>query len=158
MIASVPLEKGGRATNIHSYGYNKGFDHLYDTMKLILQDCDALLRSGKNVIMIAQSIASKVANPAGEDYLCDGPRLQVRRPSIESLYREWLDHLLRIDFASQFVSKEKKVSGDTERAIFTQQQQYFRAKTRYIKEPVVAYADPSDDSIWQYVFPERYEE
>lgn len=156
MLDTIMTEKGGRAKNIHSYGYNKGFDHQYDTMKLILQDCDALIRQGKNIILIAQALPFKISNPGGEDYLCDGPRLSTRTPNVMALYCEWVDHLLRIDYEAVVVSKEKKISGSTTRAIYVEGEPHFRAKSRTIHERVVSFEDAGDDSIWQFMHPEKY--
>lgn len=158
MLDSVPMENGGKASNIIAYGYNKGFQHLYDLMKFILVDCDALVRQGKNVILIAQAAPNKVSNPAGTDYLCDGPRLYAGKPSIEALYCEWADHILRIDYSGLWVDKQNKkdtkgkASGDTTRIIHTKPEVYFRAKSRTLVEPVITFDSPADDSVWQFMF------
>lgn len=160
MLANIPTEKGERVKNIVGYGYNKGYQHLYDLMKFILQDCDRLIHQEKNVILIAQAIPNKVSNPGGEDYLRDGPRLYAGKPSIEALYCEWADHILRIGYQNVFVTKQNKkdtkgkAAGDTTRVIHTEQEIYFRAKSRTLtaKEAVVSFEDPTDDSIWKFIF------
>lgn len=160
MLATISTEKGGKVDNIVGYGYNKGYQHLYDLMKSILQDCDALIHAGKNVILVAQSIPNKVSNPAGDDYLRDGPRLYAGKPSIEALYCEWADHILRIDYQDIWVAKQSKkdtkgkAAGDTTRVIYTKQEIYFRAKSRTIEEPVISFNDKTDDSIWKFMFGE----
>lgn len=151
MLATIPKENGDKATNIVAYGYNKGYQHLYDLMKFILQDCDALVRTGKNVILIAQATPNRISNPGGEDYLRDGPRLYAGKPSTEALYCEWADHILRIDYQNVWV-KEKKVVGDTTRVIFTKPELYFRAKSRTVDEPVISFENQQDDSIWKFIF------
>lgn len=152
VVQSIPTEKGGQVSNIMGYGYNKGFKHLYNVMKGPLQDCDELIRRGKNVIFVAQGALHNVANPSGEDYFRAGLRLHVDKTwSIESLYSEWADHILRVDYLNAFV-KDKKVSGSTERAIFVQPKLYFRAKSRTIKEPIVSFETEADASIWGFVF------
>ncbi len=150
-FATVPGPKGSKVTNIEGYGYNKGYKHLYDTMNHILSDCDELVRRGKNVIMIAQAIPNRISNPGGEDFLRDGPRLYAGKPSIEALYCEWADHILRIDYINAF-TKDKKISGDTSRAVFVQPELHFRAKSRTVEEPVVSFEDNADDSIWKFIF------
>ncbi len=150
-FATVPGPKGSKVVNIEGYGYNKGYKHLYDTMNHILSDCDELIRRGKNVIMVAQAIPHRISNPGGEDYLRDGPRLYAGKPSIEALYCEWADHILRIDYINAFM-KDKKISGDTSRAVLTQPELYFRAKSKNVDEAVVSFADKADDSIWQFMF------
>jgi len=155
VVKAIPTEKGVRVKNLMGYGYNKGYKHLYDVMNLILQDCDGLIRRNKNVILIAQAALHNVPNPGGEDFLRAGLRLHVDKSwSIEGLYSEWADHILRIDYHNTFV-KEKKVSGSTERAIYVQPEVYFRAKSRTIKEPVVSFETEADDSIWNLIFGEK---
>jgi hypothetical protein len=142
--------QGKPVLNMEGYGYNKGYKHLWDTMQLILQDCDTLIRAGKNVILVAQSKPAKVANAEGEDFLCDMPSLFSGSPSISASYVEWCDHVLAIRYNGMKV--EKKKAGDAERAIFTYPTPYFRAKSRTVKEPIVAFASEADDSIWKFIF------
>ena len=155
VLATITNDKGDRMDNIIRYGYNKGFRHLYDTMKLILQDADSLIHRGKNVIIIAQMAANKVPNPGGEDYLREGPRLYAGTPSIEALYCEWADHIFRIGYSYLTVDKKKKVTGgENTRAVFVHPQPHFRAKSRTLgpDKAVVAFDDPKDDSIWRFLF------
>lgn len=152
VVATIPTEKGAHVKNLIGYGYNKGYKHLYNVMKGPLQDCDELIRRGKNVIFIAQAGLHNVPNPGGEDYLRAGLRLHIDKTwNIESLYCEWADHVLRIDYYDAFV-KDKKVTGKTVRAVFVQPELHFRAKSRTIQEPVVSFENQADDSIWKFVF------
>lgn len=153
MLANIPKEKGDKARNIVAYGYNKGYQHLYDLMKFILQDCDRLVHQGKNVILIAQAAPNRVSNPGGEDYLRDGPRLYAGKPSVEALYCEWPDFVLRIDYQNIW-AEDKKAKGDTTRVIYTQPEVYFRAKSKNLtpKQAVVSFETPQDDSIWKFIF------
>lgn len=158
MLDNVPTEGGSKAKNIVAYGYNKGYQHLYDLMKLIIQDCDMLRRKGKNIIIVAQSSPNRVSNPAGDDYLRDGPRLCARNgANVESLYCEWASHILRIDYQGIWASKAKKVTGDTTRIIYTQPEAHFRAKSRILAngetlEPIISFSQPDDNSIWEFMF------
>jgi hypothetical protein len=156
---SIPMKGGQYASNIEGYGYKEGYKHLYDIMRFILQDCDALARQGKNVVLIAQANPNKIANPGGEDFLCQGPRLYAGKPSIESLFCEWSDHILYINYQDVTVSKQKKATGGSVRAIYTQPEVYFRAKTRQLKSgnflpPMISFADMRDDSLWKFMFAE----
>lgn len=161
MFDTIPHEKGQTVNSIEGYGYGKGYTHMYDTMKLILQDCDELIRRGKNVIIIIQCTVAPVANAAGDDYVCDAPRLYPGNkitPSIRDMYIEWSDHLLFVNHSSTAV-KDKKIKGDVTRAVFTQGQLHFKAKTRVLKSgvvipEVVTFDTIEDDSIWQMIFPE----
>ena len=126
-------------------------------MKLILQDCDALIRKGKNVILIAQSTPHNVPNPGGEDFIRQGPRLTSRKnANVEALYCEWADHILHIGYQFLNVDKKKKATGSGGRAIFVHPEPHFRAKSRTLglDKAVVSFEDPTDDSIWTFLFGE----
>ncbi len=154
MLATITNDKGVYVENIVKYGYNKGYRHLYDTMKLILQDADSLIHRGKNVIIIAQAAPNRVANPGGEDFLREGPRLYSGTPSIEALYCEWADHIFRISYEYLVVGDKKVTGGENKRAVFVHPQPHFRAKSRTLgpDKAVVAFDDPKDDSIWRFLF------
>lgn len=154
VIDTVSSGTSGKARNIESYGYGKGYRHLYDAMNLILQDIDIVLRKGINVCLLAQSSAKTVANPDGEDYLREGPRLyNGKNNSVEDLYCEWADHLLRIGYQAVNVEHNKATTTGT-RAVFCKGRAHFRAKSRTLDPSieVVAFDGPSDDSIWQFIF------
>ncbi len=153
VVATISTEKGAKVTNLMGYGYNKGYKHLYNIMRGPLADCDELVRRGKNVILIAQAALRSVPNPSGEDFLRAGLRLHADKSwNIESLYCEWASEIYRIDYHNAFVSKEKKISGGSIRAIFTQPELYFRAKSRRGLDPVVSFENSADDSIWTFMF------
>ncbi len=161
VVATIPTEKGGKVKNLIGYGYNKGYKHLYNVMKSPLQDCDELIRRGKNVILIAQAGLHNIPNPGGEDFLRAGLRLHVDKTwNIEALYCEWADYVLRVDYYNAFV-KDKRVSGSTDRAVFVQPELHFRAKTRtpwYNEDgsliSVLSFETLADDTVWQYIFGE----
>ncbi len=161
MFDTIPHEKGNTVTSIEGYGYGKGYNHLYDVMKLILMDADELIRRGKNVIIIVQSTIASVANAAGDDYVCDAPRLYPGNkitPSIRDLYIEWADHVLFVNHANIAV-KDKKIKGEVTRAVFTQGQLHFKAKTRVLVSgevipAIINFDSVKDDSVWQFIFPE----
>lgn len=161
MFDTIPHEKGNTVTSIEGYGYGKGYNHLYDVMKLILQDADELIRRGKTVVIIVQCTVAPVANAAGDDYVCDAPRLYPGNkitPSIRDMYIEWADHVLFVNHANTAV-KDKKIKGAVTRAVFTQGQLHFKAKTRVLASgevipAIINFDDVKDDSIWQFIFPE----
>ena len=153
MFEHVKGPKGSVCQNIESYGYNKGYRHLYDTMRLILQDCEPLVRAGKNIILVAQNKNIKVANPAGDDYLRDGPSLYSGTPSIVDQYCEWVDYIFKIGY-SYITVESKKAAGSTERVIYTQPEVYYIAKSRTPLDAEIPFAEPSDDTIWRTLFDE----
>lgn len=159
MFATVPHEKGHTVNSIEGYGFGKGYRHLYDTMKLLLQDADELVRRGKNVIFIAQCIPRSIPNAAGEDYLCNCPRLypgSKNLPSVEAMYCEWADDVLFINHAKAIVAAGK-IKGTADRAVFTAGELHFKAKTRVLADgrtipPVISFGSVDDPSLWIYLF------
>ena len=163
LFANYKHEKGHSVKSIEGYGWGKGYKHLQDAMRLLLQDLDGLVRQGINVILIAQESSVVVANAGGLDFLQSGPKLyQGKSFSVRADYCEWADHVLRIAHLETHVSGEKDAtvgkiaSTDTTRAIFTQEARHFFAKSRTLAEPIISFDSPTDDSLWQYLFPEEY--
>lgn len=164
VLRTVPGPQNSKAVNMESYGYGKGYKHLYDTMKLPLLDFDKLVAAGKNVIIICQSVNNKVANPAGEDFLRDEPRLyHSRQYSVLLAWCEWADHIFRIAYQGTWVNKKSKqatfgkATGDTTRIIQTKEEVHFKAKSRTLDEPVISFSSKDDDSLWRLLFPSKYE-
>ena len=180
VIDTIPHENGRtEIRHLDDYGYGKGYNHLFDTMRLIFQDLDGLVRRGKNIGVICQQCPIVVANAAGANYLQDGPKLYSPGPDSKQSFTvrgfacEWADHVVKIDYLAQQIvgartetdnrGKVKehagKVQGTTERAIFTQPQDpsYF-AKTRTLsaEQAVISFATQADDSFWRFLFPEEY--
>jgi len=154
VVAHIPTDKGRPVKNILGYGYNKGYKHLYNAMKDVLVDAEGLIHSGKNVIFIAQAAIHTVPHPGGEEFLRSGLNLHVDKSwDIEALYCQWADHIFRIDYLNAFV-KDKKITGDTTRAIFAKPELWFRAKSRSIDAKVISFESKADDSLWRLMFPE----
>jgi hypothetical protein len=178
VIENVPHEKGAsvQIKHLDDYGYGKGYNHLFDTMRLIFQDLDGQVRQGKNVIVLCQQCPVVIANAAGANYLQDGPKLYAPGPDSKQSFTvrgyacEWADHVFKVDYLSQQVfgartedrgGKVKefagKIVGNTTRAIFTAPTDpSFFAKTRTLKDSVVSFASTDDDSIWRMLFPGEY--
>ena len=159
VLKTIPGPQNSVCKNLEGYGYGKGYKHLYDTMRLPLLDFDKLIAAGKNVIVICQSVNNKIANPAGEDYLCNEPRLyHSRLYSVLLLWCEWADHIFRIDYQGTWVNKKNKqdsygkVTGDTTRIIQTKAETHYKAKSRTLDEPVISFSTKDDDSLWCLLF------
>jgi len=155
--------KNSRVLDIEAYGYGKGFRYLFDTMGLLLPELDRLAEQGKNIVLLAQQENHRIANAAGDDYVCAGPNLSSRNPSILSLYCEWVDHILRLDYANLTVDKDSpqalkgKAVGDTTRAIFADAEVHFMAKTRQLPggsflPPLISFENKEDSSVWDLMF------
>lgn len=149
-------QKGETVKNIEDYGYHKGYRRWYDVMRLILTDCDPLVRKGKNIIMVAQSTICKYVQAGSEDFVKEGPALHHdKNVSTMNQYIEWADHVLRIANCSVTVSEKGKASGTNDRAVYVHPEPHFYAKSRTIPaDPyaVVSFESKTDDSIWKVLF------
>lgn len=148
---------------IGDYGYGNGFRHLYDTARLPLADYDFLIDRGVNVVLSCQMQQVELRNSGGADYQCDVPKLQKEHgkstPAVWALYNEWADHIFKIDYNDVRVS-DGKSAGTAERVIKVHGLPNFKAKSRSIPHlfPVVSFDEPSDDSIWRFLFAEAWRE
>jgi len=165
MLENVPHEKGKNVLikRIEDYGYGKGYRHLYDTMRLPLLPFDVLIERGVNVVISCQMQQIETSNSSGADFLCDVPKLQKAHgkstPSVWGLWNEWADHIFKIDYADVNVT-EGKSFGTADRVIRVHGNPSFKAKSRSIPHlfPVVSFSEPSDDSIWKFLFNEAWRE
>lgn len=172
---NYPKENREKASgSIESYGYGKGYRHSLEVMRLLLSDLDLLIRQGKNVVLLAQESTAALANAEGLDYLVAGPKLNHNKQFSNRLeVQEWADHLLRISYPETRVAgadkatKGKIISTDTSRVIFTAPARHFAAKARLVNgvrlPPVISFSaneegNPDDDSLWRFMFPEKYPE
>lgn len=148
---------------IGDYGYGNGFRYLYDTARLPLADYDFLIERGVNVVLSCQMQHVELQNSGGADYKCDVPKLQKEHgkstPAVWELYDEWADHIFKIDFNDVMVS-DGKSAGTAERVVRVHGLPNFKAKSRSIPHlfPVVSFSEPSDDSIWRFLFDEAWRE
>lgn len=176
VLDNVPHEKGKKIQRLEDYGYGKGYTHLFDAMRMVLQSFDTHVRKGRNIILLCQQCPMVIANPEGANFLENGPKLYAPGPESKQTFTirgyvcEWADHVLKLDYAQQQVHGDRvdaetgkqyagKVVGSTERVIFTTpaDPSYF-AKTRTLAEPIISFETKDDNSLWQYLFPEHYEE
>jgi hypothetical protein len=148
-------QSGAPVKHIEDYGFHKGYRRWHDVMRLILGDCDHLVRAGKNIIMVAQSTIIKSVQAGQEDFVKEGPELHHdKNVSTLNAYVSWADHVFRIATHDNKAKKGKVVSGTMDRAVFTHPEPWFYAKSRTIpiNYNVVAFEEPKDDSIWKVLF------
>lgn len=156
MLENIKKQGGGNAVNLEDYGFHKGYRHWFETMELLLTDLNALVHSGKNVILLAQSTGIKMTNEGGEDYKVAGPDLyHDDKHSILNLVKSWCDHVFRINYTHIAVDK-KKASTNNQRAVYIHPRIEFIAKSRTISEeyPCVEFKNKTDDSVWRLLFDE----
>jgi len=150
VIRNVKHEKDGKVIkSIDSYGYGKGFSHLFDAMLTILSDLDAVARLGKHVICVCHECADKVPNPSGEDYLQYQPRLQsTSQGRVRERVKEWCDHLLRIEF--DVCVNDGKAVGSGSRTIYPTQTATHWAKSRTLSDPIPY--ERGSAELWNQLF------
>ena len=145
-------------TNIEQYGFGKGYKHLLDIMRVLLQDCETHVRAGRNILFLAQESAVRIANPEGLDYLQSGPALQHNNQvSIRNEVCQWVDHVFHINHLNTRVAgkpddRTGKAVGDSTRAVYAAGARHFKAKSRTLSEDVISFETPDDDSLWQLLF------
>jgi hypothetical protein len=161
MLENVTNNKGEFVKTIEHYGYGAGHRHLYDTMRLPLCDFDALVRRGKNILILCQMQQIEITNSSGENYLCDAPKLAPKHgkqtPSVWGMWVEWCDHVFKIGY-SDLKAKDKKATASSERIIFLDGNVNFKAKSRTVPNqfPLVTFSTPEDDSIWKFIFEDAW--
>jgi hypothetical protein len=129
VIENVKHEKGNVITGLESYGYGKGYTHLFEEWKRLLGDLDRHYTAGINIGLIAHERIGKVPNPSGDDYIRYEPRLQSSdKSSIMYATKEWCDHVLFISY--DVAAKDGKAKGSGTRTIYTAETATYMAKSR----------------------------
>jgi hypothetical protein len=136
VIANVPSSGTSRADSIESYGWGKGYTHVYETFLQLLGDLDAHIRAGRTVVCIAHECTAKVPNPAGADYIRYEPRLQnSNQANIRARVKEWADHLLFVGY--DVFARDGKATGSGTRTIYPVEMPTHLAKSRSLSSPIV---------------------
>lgn len=139
VVQNIPHEKPGKVvSSIESYGYGKGFTHLYETFLQLLGDLDAHIRAGRQVVCIAHECTAKVPNPAGDNWIRYEPRLQSPesgKNSIRLRVKEWADHILFVGY-DVHVTDEGKGTGAGTRTIYPVELPTHLAKSRDLSEAI----------------------
>lgn len=152
-LRNVPKnDRGELATSVESYGFGKGFTHIYESFLPLLGDLDAHIRKGRSVICMAHECTANVPNPSGEDWIRFEPRLQSPtggKASIRHRVKEWADHLLFIGFDTS-VDREGKAKGSGTRTIYPFELPTWWAKSRKLANPIPYYQ--GDAEVWRQMF------
>lgn len=148
-VANIPHEKGHTVSRFEDYGFGKGYSHVYELMLSLLGDLDAVVRSGKHVVLVAHDCVSQVPNPAGEDYQRYEPRLNDQKNgNVRSRVREWVDHCLYVGY--DVYAKDNKGQGAGTRTIYTTELPSWIAKSRYLSEPIPY--EKGSCELWKQLF------
>jgi len=154
MIQTVPHEKGNKVTKIEDYGYKSGYRNLLDLFMPVLQDLDAHVRAGRNVVLVLHECTKLCPNPQGDDWLRYEPRLEDRdNCPIRYRVKEWLAHLLFIGY-EVVVTKDQVGKGSGERRIYPCELPHCMAKSRSLGKLLpagttsFAFPDGSQNDFW----------
>jgi len=151
VVENVPHEKGHKVSNIEDFGFGKGMTHVYKSFLELLQDLDAVIRSGKNVVCVCHDCVTTVPNPAGDDWIRYEPRLQSPpsgKNSVRHRVKEWVDHLLFVAF-DQYVEDGKAKGGGT-RTIYPTEMPSWWAKSRKLSDPIPY--ERGSAALWDQLF------
>lgn len=151
-LATVPHEKGHQVQSIEGYGFGKGLQHVFDTFSLLLQDLDAQVRAGRNVILIAHDCTADVPNPVGDDFIRFEPHLQSPKSgkaSIRNRVVQWADHVFFLGY--DVIAKDGKGKGGGTRTIFPTERPDHVAKSRTLSDPM-PFVDETDGALWTMIF------
>lgn len=138
VVMNVPHEKGQMVKNIEGYGFGKGFTHTHDAMLAILGDLDQQIRRGRHVILTAHQCTNKPENADGDNFAVVEPRLLTTKDGKNSFRHrvvEWVDHVFLIKY--DILVEDGKATGSGSRAIYTQAQPQFIAKSRSLKGQII---------------------
>jgi hypothetical protein len=155
-ILETVTRDGKTVRSLEGYGWGAGYQYLAEHDNYVKYDLQRLTDLGFNVVVICQMAPRKETSAEVDEYLKDGPKL-VWRPGSKAYavtdFVEWSDYCFRIGYSNLTVQKKRPAS-DGERVIFVHPETHFEAKARDIPPdfPRVSFADPTDDSIWQFVF------
>jgi hypothetical protein len=152
-LATVQNGKGKTVERIEDYGFGKGPIYVYETFLTILGDLDAVIRSGKHVVVICHDCKAKVPNPGGEDYIRYEHRLpETDKAPTRSRLFEWCDHFFFIGY-DVAVNDEGKAKGTGTRAIYSTEMPTHRAKVRDGNQvpDAVVYND-GEPELWKLLF------
>jgi hypothetical protein len=147
VLANIPHEKGFKITGIESYGFGKGFVHLFESSLLILTDLDRIARMGKHVLVTAHDTVEEVKNPIGENYLQHQPRLRSNKNSrFRERVLEWTYTTAFIGF-DVCVSNDGKAQGSGTRTIYPNPLPTHWAKSRSLTDPIPF--PKGDSTFWK---------
>lgn len=120
-----------KQNSIESFGYGKGYTYLSEEFSRLLAVCDAVIKSGKNVVIVAHAKMRKQELP-DEAGAFDRWEMKLSR-QVAPLIKEWADLLLFLNYRTYVVSTEtntKKAQGG-KRVMFTSHHPCWDAKNRH---------------------------
>ena len=116
---------------IEAFGYGKGYSYLAEEFSRLLQACDQVIRSGKNVVITAHAKMRKQELP-DEQGAFDRWELKLSKQTAP-LLKEWPDALLFLNFKTYVIATDAnthKAQGG-KRVIYTSHHPCWDAKNRH---------------------------
>jgi len=156
VVDNIKKEKGGVAKSITDFGWGKGYEHVYNQMRLLQADLDRLLASGRNVIILSQLAKSKEIDPTYGEYWFSRPDLYDKNNApVIALWVAWASYVFKIDWATVEIDEGKIGAASDQRVVFTKPEFSFEAKSRgsvFDDYPAVTFDAKNDDSLWRIMF------
>jgi hypothetical protein len=179
MYKNIPHEKGLPVERLEDYGFGKGYQHIVDTMSMLLSRLDEIQNRGKHVILLVQDGVSIHVNPTGEDYMQYGPDLlhtSGKTPrSVRNQYCAWADHVCRIGPMAITVREVQaktaqkgdggytrgfrfgKAPEDTDRVVHLRTSGVaMKVKSRTAQDDYVSFYEPKDNALWVSIFGQEW--
>lgn len=153
VLANIKNDRNAYVSNLVQFGWNKGYEHVYDQFLHLLASLDAHVRAGRNVILICHDTTDEVPNPSGPDFLRFEPHLQhfkSGKASIRNRVYQWADYVLFIGY-DVAVDEHGKGTGVGTRWIYPVEYPTHLAKSRPRIEPI-EYTNENDGQIWDLMF------
>lgn len=120
-----------KQNSIESFGYGKGYTYLAEEFGRLFTELDAVLASGKNVVITAHAKMRKFEQP-DEQGAYDRWEMKLSK-QVAPLLKEWCDMLLFLNYKTYVVTSEtnsKKAQGG-KRVMYTSHHPCWDAKNRH---------------------------
>lgn len=120
-----------KQNSIESFGYGKGYTYLAEEFGRLFTEFDAVIASGKNVVITAHAKMRKFEQP-DEQGAYDRWEMKLSK-QVAPLLKEWCDMLLFLNYKTYVVTSEtnsKKAQGG-KRVMYTSHHPCWDAKNRH---------------------------
>ena len=120
-----------KQNSIESFGYGKGYTYLAEEWSRLLAACDAIISSGKHVVIVAHAKQRKQELP-DEAGAFDRWEMKLSK-QVAPLLKEWADLLLFLNYKTFIVRSESNTNyaAGGKRVMFTTHHPCWDAKNRH---------------------------
>lgn len=146
-------EKDKPVDSIEGFGWNRGWNMLYEEMVGLIADLDRLNSMGFGICLNTHVVSTVVPHPNVEEFLRWEPNLyggdKRGRGSVRELVKNWADHVLFVGY-DVYVDKEtSRAQGSGSRTIYTYERPTHLAKTRSEYQHDVSFELDDPGAIWR---------